>query len=249
MKNVTKSTLRTVAQREAEEASLSLDPWTAIDASDKVGEQIAKEPYGVEYKGTTWMIDEAKDECVNTQTGETTNLATFMRAYRKYSSRDTTFSLEAIVLESHEIEDVVNQINNDCNYIMEDVVTQSVSSLNEIVYTTSRVFIYEDVDGDFKMLRIEKSKKTEYGADLTFGTDDKIAYGYNGICNSMLYYTDDVSSVLSFLGFKDMLNGVWYHREKGIIANVGEYNFFKKSVKGARTNTKTQKCLDTLLSM
>lgn len=258
MKTTTQNTLKTISAREleaqevqarkalAKELAMEKNPWDAID-SDEIVAQIAKPVYGVEYKGINWMIDELNDEAVNTQTGEKCDIATFMHAYRKYTAKDNTFSAQAELLEGDELEDIVSQLQ-EVEYISEIVTTKATSNTNDEITTESKIFIFTDSEDESFMIRQELTKTSEGGADLLAFSEPRV-YLYKGICNSMLYYTEDASTVLHYLGFKDLIGGTWYHPTKGITANIGEYNFFKKAQPKARVSTKTAKAFATLSAM
>jgi len=249
MKTTPKQTKRNLELLQAKEEAtrLGLDPYSLIDIEDKISTTKAKK-YSVEMKdGSLWYIDETNDTALNINDGTVVEIATFQLLLKKANSKDSTFTSNLLQIDDNDIANIMNEIKAS-DYISEIVRTSSETMDGSTTNHEDKIIVWNDSENVPNMLKIELSKRTDLGADLFAFSEPKILL-QKGLSNNMLYYTDDKETVLNYLGFEMLSNSKWYNPEKNIIANIGDYNFFKQPNELSKVNTSKSKNRNELLAM
>jgi hypothetical protein len=237
MENLTKQTLRDAKARQA----LGLELNTFEENKDV---PITGTSYALTYRGHDWIID--GEFALNSVTGESLDVATFKLALQRDRAKDKSFSIDYVVLGTEEIQDLLPEIK-DSDYISNTVVREH-EGRDGFYHVTCKVIIWKDEDGEPNLLVSEIEKKTSDGADLLAFLEPQTRL-YNGLCNSMLYWSDEVEKTLEFLGFENLQAGLWFQASSKIIARVGEYNFFKRGTKMRPVASKSTKARESLLAL
>lgn len=201
-------------------------------------------PYATTLKGVEYIV--SGNYALNTATGESLELATFMLAFQREQTRDKRFSVDPIVLGEEEINDLIPSIQAS-EYISE-TVTREHEGKEGFFSVTCKVIIWRDEEDTPNMLVSELEKKTVEGADLLAFIEPSTKL-YSGLCNSMLYWSDEIENTLHYLGFENLQAGLWFNQKSETIARTGEYNFFKKASHARPVATKTGKARASLLNL